>query len=394
MKYLVNDGDLTVISSQLSGTALSESRTIQGRIEAYSMKRGGSDKKYAFALGQRYKEEVDDLLQEEMQLYAAAAAETDRLAQQKEEKMKQQRQGGGKHTSKSSKSSKPKGRKRSNSTPASPPPFATKQQKVPGQLSPRNRSISVPEFSDGSNSRKNKKKESSSHVVGEENQNQQQQQRRPRSQSFDDFTLDSLTPKTTIGDFSEQYTRRLMTDLVLTLNASFPDYDFSNVRPSQFHKADLATVRKTVFDSLSELAAQKESESPNFLVKMWSAIDDVISINDCDIYSFDGSELFMDDDDQGGDTSLWTFHYFFVNRSMRRIVYFTCSEKIDEDLNLVEEDIGVDGGALGAASGGGAVEDDTNGRTYDNTDVALVDDFDWDPSDNVAGGMSFDVAIA
>jgi hypothetical protein len=76
--------------------------------------------------------------------------------------------------------------------------------------------------------------------------------------------------------------------------------------------------------------------------------------------------------------SLWTFHFFFVNKSMRRIVYFTCSEKIEEEIHLVEEE---------------AAENDSNGRTYENTDIALVDDFDWDPSDNVAGGMSFEVAV-
>ena len=158
-----------------------------------------------------------------------------------------------------------------------------------------------------------------------------------------------------------------MTDLILTLNASFPDYDFSNVKPDQFHKLRLETVRTSIYEKLSELASQK---SPNWLVDMWCALNDAIELRDCDVYSFD-NDVMTDDNEN----SLWTFHYFFVNKSLRRIVFFTCSEKIDEEELRSEEE----------------EDDDAQHVRYYNAETQVVDDFDWDPSDNVAGGMSLEV---
>ena len=65
-----------------------------------------------------------------------------------------------------------------------------------------------------------------------------------------------------------------MTDLILTLNASFPDYDFSNIKPNQFQKLKMADVRKNIRQNLSEFASQRSS--PNFLDELWNAVNDVI----------------------------------------------------------------------------------------------------------------------
>ena len=46
-----------------------------------------------------------------------------------------------------------------------------------------------------------------------------------------------------LGDFHEMGTRRLMTDLILTLNASFPDYDFGSVRPDHFIRERFQRLR-------------------------------------------------------------------------------------------------------------------------------------------------------
>jgi hypothetical protein len=286
MKYFENQ-KLTDLSSELSEAVLRDShRIIDGRIEAYTMKRAGNDKKYAHALGQMYVAEMEDL-QDEL------AATVERR------------------------------RKRSNSE-----------------------SLAM-------NSVKRCKSAS-----GVDEKEPVQRVGRVRSQSFD-VTLDMLSPKTTLGDFTEISTRRLMTDLILTLNASFPDYDFSNVKPNQFERLRLDVVRKRIYQNLSELASQK---SPNWLVDLWCALNDVIELRDCDVYSLDYE---IDDD------SLWHFHYFFVNKALRRIIFFTCAEKIDEEIRQEEEPEQV--------------------RYYD-SEVHLVDDFDWDPSDNVAGGMSLNVS--
>lgn len=273
MKYLENE-KLNELTAELSDAFLGQShRVINGRLEAYTMKRAGNDKKFAHALGQKYIAEIEEMQQE--------LAET---------------------------------------------------------VERRKRSASV------------------SSVM--EAVSKKPRPNRMRSNSFD-YMLESA--KTTLGDFSELATRRLMTDMILTLNSSFPDYDFSNVKPSQFEKLNVNVVRKRIYERLSELASFKSQK--DWLVEMWMAVNDVIDLRECDVYSFEEE---IDED------ALWNFHYFFVNKSLRRIVFFTCSEIIDEEsVRRIPEEKEV---------------------AYYHSEAQLVDDFDWDPSDNVAGGSSVPIS--
>jgi len=318
MKYLENE-KLNQISSELSEAVLKDShRVIHGRVEAYTMKRAGTDKKYAHALGQKYVAEIEDM-QEEL----AATVERKR-------------------------------RRRSNSESM----LTTKRRGIIGSPVIKK---SKPSFFDDSRPSSSKKETT-----------------RSRSRSFD-CTLDSISPKTTLGDFSEISTRKLMTDLILTLNASFPDYDFSNIKPNQFENVNMSDVRKNIRQNLSEYASQQSS--PNFLAELWNAVNDVIDLKECTVYSFDYE--FVEDDDDSANNSLWNFHYLFVNKSLRRIVFFTCSEKISEEL------------MLGGQHSQEDVDDSTERVEYYRRDSlhTPVDDVDWDPSDNIAGGMSLEVTI-
>ena len=276
IKYLENE-KLTELTAELSDAVVGQSqRVINGRIEAYTMKRAGNDKKFAHALGQKYIAEIEEMQQE--------------LAETVER------------------------RKRSASA-ASAREAAAKKPRP----------------------------------------------NRRRSQSFDfDFTVDGISSKTTLGDFSEMATRRLMTDLILTLNASFPDYDFSNIKPRQFEKLNIEAVRKRIYERLSELASFKPQKE--WLVELWMALNDAIDLRECDVYSFE---------EEIDETALWSFHYFFVNKSLRRIVFFTCAQTIDEGIfELIPEEK----------------------VAFYSPEAQLVDDFDWDPSDNVAGGMSLPIS--
>jgi hypothetical protein len=283
MKYLENE-KLTELTADLSDAAIGQShRVIDGRIEAYSMKRAGSDKKYALALGQKYVAEMEEIEQE--------------LAQTVDQS-----------------------RKRSSSAATFSEAVNSKKQKPNGQ--PRSRSMSL------------------------------------------DYTLDGSSSKTTLGDFSELATRRLMTDLILTLNASFPDYDFSNIKPNQFERLPIQTVRDRIYERLSELAAFKPQE--DWLVELWTAVNYSIDLRECEVYSFE---------EDLEDNSLWSFHYFFVNKSLRRVVFFTCNEKIDEERQLE------------------MVEEVVEGKVaFYPSDAQAVDDYDCDPSDTVSGGMSLPIS--
>ena len=158
--------------------------------------------------------------------------------------------------------------------------------------------------------------------------------RKGRSTSVGSTSDLSTSP---LGDFHESVTQRLLTDLILTLNSSFPDYDYSFVRPDHF-------VRVTSVKSAMNRTNEKMSEflvsgkGPEFLNDLWSAIDDVIMLKDCEIYSYtpdDTSDEFLSaltgDEQPHSPGVLWSLNYFFVNKTLKRIVFFTCVSSLKSD---------------------------------------------------------------
>ena len=273
---------------------------------------------------------------------------------------------------------------------------------------------------------------------------------RHRSSSFDtsrDATAlhsHGYFSNSSLGDFHEMGTRRLMTDLILTLNASFPDYDFGSVRPDHFVRLPGATAAvNRVNERLSEFAAtlpanahgygrsmmdgagfsgygygasSSRDDGGVFLQRLWGSIDDVIVLNDCEVYSYVPPAGDNDDDPlgfltetlapgggggggAGGGTTtsngpasasatgaatatnvsaatghmgsaapgplsgaaaaqsavaeaqgnvdnagvgasmpLWTFNYFFVNKSLKRIVLFACVQTMQNESMDIDDD--------------------------------------------------------
>ena len=119
-----------------------------------------------------------------------------------------------------------------------------------------------------------------------------------------------------LGDLSKPSARRLLVDMISTLNDFFPDYDFETTKPEQFVVQELNTVIRTVNSHFAELT---ETDS-HFLDRLWQGIDDSIDLNRCEIFSYvpDMTE------DPFSDCSLWSFNYFFFNCDLKRITYFTC----------------------------------------------------------------------
>lgn len=137
-------------------------------------------------------------------------------------------------------------------------------------------------------------------------------------------------PQSPLGDFHQMATRRLLTDLILTLNASFPDYDFSAVKANHFQRLDVSTTTHLVNEKLSEVSINKE---PTFLDNIWKVIDEVIVLSECEVFSYTPpdniDDVFATSLNDGKEATysrdaLWCFNYFFVNRSLKRIVFFTC----------------------------------------------------------------------
>lgn len=293
MKYLEDD-KLTQWTGELTDAELA-GRAINGRIEAFTMKRAGTDKKYAHALGEKYVAEME-LAENQMADYQD---------------------------------------------------FLQKQEG-----STRKRSVSV-----GHPAETNQKP--SKLLKG-------------RSSSFDE-TVPATHAPSPLGDFQEIGTRRLMTDLILTLNASFPDYDFCNVRPSHFQKKTVKEAMEGCNGRLSELAS-KRGES--FLREMWNAVDSVICLAETEVFSYVPPAVDEDplgfltqtllEGDEDTTAPLWSFNYFFVNKNLKRILLFSCVETMRSIEVSDEED-----------------EQLVTAGSFRASEI----DFDLDPHSGVAGGI-------
>nr|ACI33843.1 Repressor of RNA polymerase III transcription MAF1 homolog [Salmo salar] len=119
---------------------------------------------------------------------------------------------------------------------------------------------------------------------------------------------------------SDKCCRKTLFYLITTLNESFrPDYDFSAARAHEFSREpSLNWVANAVNSSLySSVGMEFNSLGP----ELWNSIDQEICLQECDIYSYNPD---LDSDPFGEEGSLWSFNYFFYNKKLKRIVFFTC----------------------------------------------------------------------
>lgn len=114
--------------------------------------------------------------------------------------------------------------------------------------------------------------------------------------------------------------RKTLFYLIGTLNAAFqPDYDFSDAKSHEFSKEpSLQYVMNSVDTNLSAITGEHYH---NLRTAIWSAIDDEINLTDCDIYSYNPD---LNSDPYGEPGCVWSFNYFFYNKKLKRIVFFTC----------------------------------------------------------------------
>ncbi|CAI7901856.1 unnamed protein product [Closterium sp. NIES-54] len=128
-----------------------------------------------------------------------------------------------------------------------------------------------------------------------------------------------------VGPLSTSQSRKTLVYLILTLNHVYPDYDFSTLRSHHFSKESGPGAVKDPIDQLLREAAKLWEEEMGsdvpFADALWSSIDDVIQLSECDVYSYQpdvDTDIFTDSN------SIWSFNYFFYNRKLKRVLYFTC----------------------------------------------------------------------
>ncbi|XP_041972624.1 repressor of RNA polymerase III transcription MAF1 homolog [Aricia agestis] len=121
------------------------------------------------------------------------------------------------------------------------------------------------------------------------------------------------------GILCDTISRKTLFYLIATLNAAFPDYDFSMAKSSEFSaEPSLNWVQSAVDAALSAVGGMRWRQLKPAL---WAAIEEEVQLPECRIYSYNPD---LASDPFGEPGCLWSFSYFFYNRKLKRIVFFTC----------------------------------------------------------------------
>ncbi|KAK3402801.1 Maf1 regulator-domain-containing protein [Sordaria brevicollis] len=145
------------------------------------------------------------------------------------------------------------------------------------------------------------------------------------------------------GSLNEKANRNTYAYLIATLNASHPDYDFSNVlRPDDFKREkELRRVMAHIDSTLqsvrpnssyldvsmprmgsSPAAASSFGSSglgmaPVWGPATWASIDKEMDLKDCSIFSYQPVDAPFDEEEG----AIWALHYFFFNKTLKRVCY-------------------------------------------------------------------------
>jgi len=139
-----------------------------------------------------------------------------------------------------------------------------------------------------------------------------------------------------IGPLSDSSSRRTLINLILTLNASFPDYEFSSLRPEDFIREPALPVvgakinRDLCWGTTGTGTGQTPQEE--LMRKTWAVMEQVIAPTECSIYSYQPD---TDCDPLSNEGKIWSFNYFFYNKKLKRMLFFTCENSVDQ---IIEDD--------------------------------------------------------
>eukprot|EP01038_Epipyxis_sp_PR26KG_P014363 gene14363-19265_t len=151
-------------------------------------------------------------------------------------------------------------------------------------------------------------------------------------------------------------TKKLLIDLIQTLNASFCDHDFSMLTVESFAQVSFNETIQTINTYIAEMTVT----SPNFINNLWKNINESMSgnLNNCEIYKLSDGAIIDEDDNN----SYWSFHYFFCNKELKRICYFTCTafskfRNMNSNVSMSQEDMS---GILMQVNNGTVSDEDDN----------------------------------
>jgi hypothetical protein len=144
---------------------------------------------------------------------------------------------------------------------------------------------------------------------------------------------------TSLADISDPAVRKMLVTLICTLNASFPDYDFSGAEPADFNLVHCTDAMASIDEHVSTAI---EPTPVSFLSRLQSALTKHLDLPQCEIYEY------VCDIESGDDDTpvLWSLNYFFFNRKLKKLAFFTAwatrrSLAIDSDDENVTDPEGI-----------------------------------------------------
>uniref|UniRef100_A0A7S0M5M4 Repressor of RNA polymerase III transcription n=1 Tax=Cryptomonas curvata TaxID=233186 RepID=A0A7S0M5M4_9CRYP len=140
-----------------------------------------------------------------------------------------------------------------------------------------------------------------------------------------------------LGSVGDSATRKLLINLILTLNNSFADYDFRDLRPEDFvREASVEMVMNSVNAKLSRV---EDGEQAEFCGRLWKALDHELSLKECDVYSYVADM----DQDALSLGKIWSVNYFLYNKKLKKLAFFACWVKSQSRSRSMEDDSDRDG---------------------------------------------------
>ncbi|XP_060214680.1 uncharacterized protein LOC132641643 isoform X1 [Lycium barbarum] len=133
--------------------------------------------------------------------------------------------------------------------------------------------------------------------------------------------------------------RKTLIYLLLTLYHMYPDYDFSAVKAHQFFTEESWDSFKQIFD-IYMFEASKEwldtNEGSALLETLYKALDEVVKVAECEIYTYNPK---ADADPFLERGAIWSYHFFFYNRRLKRVVSFrfSCVSNLVGEGHLLDE---------------------------------------------------------
>jgi len=128
-----------------------------------------------------------------------------------------------------------------------------------------------------------------------------------------------ISCETGLGDISQPFTQKLLVSLITSLNASFPDYDFSSLDGDCFERTTVPAVLSALE---SEVLTPAGMLLPHIRAQVTTALNEAIDVRQCQAYTYipdADSPLF------GG--KLWAFTHFLFSPALKRVLLISCASK-------------------------------------------------------------------